>query len=323
MSLFLGIDTSAYTTSIALVDIDNNVITDERIMLKVDLGERGLRQAEAHFSHVRNLPLLFERIEPLLREQEILAIGVSDSPRRAEGSYMPVFIAGSSIARCTGILKGVPVYTFSHQEGHVQAAVNSSTFCNESFLAVHFSGGTSEVVRVQCERARYIIDTLSATTDLNAGQLVDRVGVAMGLPFPAGPEMERLADMTVETELTIPSSFNEHGFSFSGAETRALQLLKEDVPRGIIAALVLRCVANTLEKAVRDAVCRTGIKQVVMAGGVTANGSIRERLNRRLDGSGIELYWSDVRLSSDNAVGIALLACRTFKIEKRCIGDTE
>ncbi|MGE5404804.1 MAG: peptidase M22 [Candidatus Saccharibacteria bacterium] len=320
MSLFLGIDTSAYTTSVALVDFDNNVITDERIMLKVDLGERGLRQAEAHFSHVRNLPLLFERIEPLLRDQEILAVGVSNSPRRAEDSYMPVFLAGLSIARCAAFLKGVPVYTFSHQEGHVEAAVNSSTCNNENFLAVHFSGGTSEVLRVEKDDARYVIDVLSATTDLNAGQLVDRVGVAMGLPFPAGPGLERLADMTAETDLTIPSSIDERGFSFSGAETRALQLLEDNVPRGIVAALVLRCIANTLEKALRDGVDKAGIKQVVMAGGVMANGIIRERLNRRLERSGIDLFWSDVRLSSDNAVGVALLACRTFKIEKRCIG---
>jgi N6-L-threonylcarbamoyladenine synthase len=315
VNLFLGIDTSAYTTSVALVDEDAAIVADERIQLKVDNGKRGLRQSEAHFSHVRNLPVLMERMAHQTATHPISAVGVSDRPRRREDSYMPVFLAGLGVARCIGSVNNIPVKLFSHQEGHVEAALNGLPPMEPEFIAVHFSGGTSEILVVKRSDSGYDIDTLLATTDLNAGQLVDRVGVVMGLPFPAGPRLEKMACATGSG--SIPSVVGPHGFSFSGAETRALRMLEEGVPPESVAYLVLMCIANTLEKSLRWAAEKTGLTDIVLAGGVMANQVIKQRLEHRFKGSGYDLHWSQVALSSDNAVGIALLARNCYQNEKR------
>lgn len=311
MNVFLGVDTSAYTTSVALVGETGEVLADERILLKVEPGERGLRQSEAHFEHTRNLPVLMENLAPVLKEHRLLAMGASDRPRRLPDSYMPVFLAGLGVCRCLAGIGNHPLYLFSHQEGHVEAVVHNLPLEGREFIAVHFSGGTSEILLVRSERGRYDIDIILATKDLHAGQLVDRVGVAMGLPFPSGPHMEKMAE-PASNSLAIPSSVDEQGFSFSGAETRAAKLLAQGVPAENVAYLVFKCIASTLEKGIRTAVKKHGLYEVVMAGGVMANRFIRERLQERLKGSGIKLFWAPPNLSTDNAVGTALLTRKCY-----------
>lgn len=315
MNLFLGIDTSAYTTSLALVSGEGDIVADKRIVLDVAPGKRGLRQSEAHFAHVRNLPSLFESCCADLAPGDIGAVAVSDRPRPLEKSYMPVFLAGSAAARTAAALLNVPLYTFSHQEGHVEAALYGIVMKAQRFLAVHFSGGTSEILAVEENGFRYNIEIISATADISAGQLVDRVGVEMGLPFPAGPAMEKLALDSGEG-LALPASFQGERFSFSGAETAARRLLLEGVPREQVAFMVFRCIANTLEKGLRFAVEKTGLRDVVMAGGVMANVRIRERLVSRLAGTGIRFHWARPELSTDNAVGIALLGRKSHFARK-------
>lgn len=317
MNVFLGVDTSAYTTSVALVSENGEVLADERILLQVESGQRGLRQSEAHFAHTRNLPVLMEKLAPMFREHNLLAIGVSDRPRRLPDSYMPVFLAGLGICRCLVGVGGYSLYLFSHQEGHIQAAACGLPLEGQNFLAVHFSGGTSEILQVKHDNSRFNIQLIQATTDINAGQLIDRVGVAVGLPFPAGPFMEELAADGM-TDLFIPSVVDVRGFSFSGAETRAITMLEQGVPQETVAFLVFQCIANTLEKGLRAAARQTGIKNIVLAGGVMANSFIRRRLTSRLDGSGIELFWASPHLSTDNAVGIALMALDSYYEELRC-----
>lgn len=316
MKIFLGLDTSAYTTSLALVDEAGNVVADERVPLQVETGQKGLRQAEAHFAHTRNLPLLFEKVRDDFRRGILAAVGASDRPRPCEESYMPVFLAGKSLAGCIAPTLGVPLYFFSHQEGHVEAAMSSLAESMEEFLAVHFSGGTSEVLKVKRNPKGMEIETVLATRDIYAGQLIDRVGVAMGLPFPAGPYLEQLALEGMDSSWTIPSSVSQLGISFSGAETRALKMLAEGIPKPEVAYAVLRCVANTLEKALRLAVQTTGLTKVVMAGGVMANSLIKERLAKRLAKAKITMYWATPRLSQDNAVGIAMLVKRRYSLEQ-------
>lgn len=312
--MFLGIDTSAYTTSVAVVGETGEVLADERMLLQVEPGKRGLRQSEAHFQHTRNLPVLMEKLAPVLKEHQLLALGVSDRPRRHPDSYMPVFLAGLGVSRCLAVAGNYPLYLLSHQEGHVEAAAHKLPLDGQDFIAVHFSGGTSEILLAKHDKSRYEIELILATKDLNAGQLVDRVGVAMGLPFPSGSYLEKLAK-NVTTDLTIPSSVDTQGFSFSGAETRAVSMLAKGVPQPAVAYLVFKCIANTLEKALRIAAERNRINSVVMAGGVMANGIIRNRLTERFNGSGIQLYWAAPRLSTDNAVGTALLTGKCYYYE--------
>lgn len=316
MSIFLGIDTSAYTSSLAVVDKEQRILADKRMLLEVKKGNRGLRQSEALFLHTKNLPFLFESIEALLKDNKykLQAIGVSTWPRRLKGSYMPVFMAGHAQARVLSAFSGVPLFEVSHQEGHIMAGIiNEPAFMEKpEFLAVHFSGGTSEILHVKKEG--YIfkkIDLLAAGNDLHAGQLLDRVGVALGLSFPAGKELEKLACASNGVSFpSIPSAVREKSFSFSGAETRALALIKEGISPEDIAFALLRVIANTLEKSVLKEAKKLDIQDVLFVGGVMANSLIRKRLQDRLEhpAAGLNLYFAEPELSTDNAVGTAILA---------------
>ena len=287
MSLFLGIDTSAYTTSIAIVDHKFNIILDERKILDVEKGQRGLRQSDALFLHIKNLPLLFEKITRGLPSDAV------------------------AISKFTG----APLCAVSHQEGHIMAGIlaNPALLDREEFLAVHFSGGTSEILHVkkQGKMASMDIKVVAAGMDLHAGQLVDRVGVAMGLPFPAGKTIEKMALQSDQHNIPlIPSTIKGEGFCFSGAETRALQLVKQGECKEDIAYAVLRVIANTLEKILLVQTDKLGIKDVLLVGGVMANSLIRERLVKRLEhpAVGLNLYFAEPLLSTDNAVGVAFMA---------------
>lgn len=313
MTCFLGIDSSAYTTSLAIVDEQYNIIADERIPLQVAEGKRGLRQSEALFLHVKNLPFLFASIKPHL-EGAIDALAVSAFPRRVKDSYMPVFLAGLAQAQVLSDFTHLPLYKVSHQEGHIMAGLKGKQLLMQknSFLAVHFSGGTSELLKVNWSDSGFMeIETGITGTDLHAGQLVDRVGVALGMGFPAGVQMEELAGQSSQNNLpAIPSSVKGKGFSFSGPENNALQLIKEGVPPADIAFATLRVIANTLEKIILLETERHGIRDILLVGGVMANSLIRKRLQERLEhpAVGLKLYFAEPRLSTDNAVGVAMAA---------------
>ncbi|WP_054692688.1 Kae1-like domain-containing protein [Syntrophomonas palmitatica] len=310
MAYYLGLDTSAYTSSLAVVDENYQVLIDKRINLVVKPGNRGLRQSEALFLHLKNLPLLFAELPDGLHKT-VKAVAVSAFPRNVPGSYMPVFTAGLTQARVLSLYSGLPLYEVAHQDGHIMAGLHDARELMDApgFLAVHFSGGTSEVLNVKTTtRGCFSIELLMAGTDLHAGQLVDRVGVAMGLAFPAGKDMEKLALRSSGKNIpAIPSAVNPRGFSFSGPENRALQLLNSGLAHQDLAFAVLRVLANTLEKVLLNSAEKTGQKEVLLVGGVMANTLIRERLIKRLQG--MKLYFAAPSLSTDNAVGVAMLAC--------------
>ncbi|NLB89290.1 MAG: peptidase M22 [Syntrophomonadaceae bacterium] len=311
MNLYLGIDTSAYTTSIAVVDDQFNIVWDKRIPLEVKKGDRGLRQSEALFLHIKNLPLLFSELSAN-RDFSYKAMAVSSIPRPIANSYMPVFKAGEFQAISVSSMLNVPLYKVSHQEGHIMAGIcnNKELLNEESFLAAHFSGGTSEFLEVKKGTTNFFdINMAKRGLDLHAGQLIDRVGVRMGLSFPSGPELEALALQATNFDVKIPSSVKAEGFSFSGAETMAAKLVEKNVPHTEIAFAVLRVIANTIEKCVLEECERYKTKKVLLVGGVMANSLIKKRLIERLEhpAVGIKLYFAEPHLSTDNAVGVALL----------------
>jgi N6-L-threonylcarbamoyladenine synthase len=313
MKLYLGIDTSAYTTSLAVVDGDFNIISDQRKILEVKPGEKGLQQSEALFQHLKNLPFLFAHL-PVGTAEQVAAMAVSAFPRNVEGSYMPVFTAGLSQAQALSSYTSTPLYMLSHQEGHIMAGLkgNEGLMAKDKFIACHFSGGTSEVLLVRRgHKGVFDIEISMAGSDLHAGQLVDRVGVAMGLPFPAGKSMEELAlKLDQDNYPAIPSAVKGTSFSFSGPETCALKLLEEGEPASTVATAVFRVIANTLEKCLLKVAEKSGLKEVLLVGGVMANKLIRQRLLDRLEhpAVGLKLYFAEPHLSTDNAVGIAMLA---------------
>ena len=147
MAQILGIDTSNYTTSAALLDLETGEVHQEKQLLPVKAGEAGLRQSDAVFHHTRQLPELLERLRPFLAENPVCGVSVSTRPRNVDGSYMPCFLTGVGTARAVAAVTGVPLYETSHQVGHVLAALYSAGrlgACEKPFLAFHVSGGTTD-----------------------------------------------------------------------------------------------------------------------------------------------------------------------------------
>lgn len=306
---YLGIDTSAYTTSVAVVNGEKKLICQKRRLLEVPMGDRGLLQSQAVFQHVQQLPSLLAGILKEIDTGRLMAIAASIAPRPVAGSYMPVFTVSKGQGEILAAARNCPFVPTTHQEGHIEAAVWSSGIkLPAEFLAVHLSGGTSELLLVKSQTKGYSIELLGGTKDLHAGQFVDRVGVSLGLTFPAGPQLESLA-VKAGTALGIPSFVEGYDFSFSGPESHAQRLIRKGAEPANVARAVEQCIATTLEKVIRQAVKNEGIRHVLLAGGVSANSYIRQRMKQRLEhpAVGARLVFAAPQYSTDNAVGIALL----------------
>ncbi|MCH5279219.1 MAG: hypothetical protein J1E60_05450 [Christensenellaceae bacterium] len=303
--LFLGIDTSCYTTSAACV-CANGIEADERILLSVESGDRGLRQSDAVFRHVRNAESLIPKVLNRVNTRRIAAVGVSSCPSAREGSYMPVFLVGKTLASSIAAALGVPLYCYTHQQGHIRAALfGNEELRGRDFLAFHLSGGTSELLYVDRDLA---IKRVGGTTDINAGQLVDRLGVRMGLSFPAGKELEALAlSANGASGIILPSSVKNLNCSFSGVETKAAAYLDAGVEPADVAYVVYDCIARTLAKLIINASAEFGINNFLLAGGVASSDMLRKMLGIRLENKSVILRFAEPRLSSDNAVGTAFM----------------
>lgn len=320
---YIGLDTSCYTTSLAAVAEGGRLVAEERQLLAVPPGEKGLSQGAMIFQHLQNLPELVPRFFAALAGYRVAAVAASIKPRPVAGSYMPVFSVGRALGTALAAALGVPFWPTTHQEGHVLAGMWSAGLVTTApFLACHLSGGTSEILLVEPHSQGGLeLRLLGGSTDLNAGQLIDRVGVLLGLSFPCGPALEELARAaTGEEGVTIPSSVRGLFFSFSGAETHARRLLERGAPPAAVARAVERCIAKTVEKALRQAVAATGVKDILLVGGVAANAYLRARLQERLThpAVGARLFFASPRYSADNAVGVALAAGR-----KNAVGRQE
>lgn len=306
----VGFDTSNYTTSVAVATLDGRVAANLNRPLPVKAGQRGLRQSDAVFEHTRNLEPLTAELRELLSSGGLcpVAVGVSATPRDAEGSYMPCFLSGVAVAGAFSAALNIPMYKFSHQSGHIMAAMYSSgeaeKLKNSPFVAFHVSGGTTEALYVSMTDGGLSVSTVGETDDINAGQLIDRVGVMMGLSFPAGKEMERLASEYKGKIYKHPICVREGKCSLSGAENIAARLYADKASPEAVAAFVFDFVCKTLVAMGEDMESRYGKTPVLFAGGVMSNGLMREALSRRFDA-----YYAEPAFSADNAAGIALL-CR-------------
>lgn len=324
--LFLGIDTSYYTSSVALVDATGRLLADQRRPLAVAAGERGVSPPQAVWNHLKALP---EEAEPLLRAygSRIAAVAASVRPRPAKGSYLPPFKVSEGFGRTVAAALGVPFYPTTHQEMHIMAGLWSADRppAGRQFLAVHLSGGTTELIRVTRRPGGFDEELLGGTMDLHAGQFVDRVGVALGLPFPAGPHLEKLAASGRPGAVRLSSVVQGLRVSFSGPETAAQRLVGRADP-GDLALAVIHCISKTLEKWLRAAVAETGLKEVLVVGGVSANQLLRVRLRSRLEhpAVGASLAFAQPRFSTDNGVGTALLARENhLGREEACLPEKE
>lgn len=307
MALTLGIDTSNYASSAALYDEATGRVVMKRRLLPVPDGTVGLRQSDAVFAHVKQLSsVVREMTAEYGAAGAISAVGVSVSPRRAEGSYMPCFLVGQMVAESIAAVLGVPVRECSHQEGHILAALYSSgsmEWIKNRFLAFHVSGGTTEVLLVEPDETHIIHETcVAATLDLNAGQLIDRVGARLGCGFPAGPELERLAATCTET-IRVRATAKEGGVCLSGVQNQCETLLQKGKDAAYVARFCLESVGAALEELLRQQLSLQGPLSVLFAGGVMSNQLIRKGLSEIT-----ACRFAEPAFSADNAAGVAILA---------------
>lgn len=318
--LFIGFDTSNYTTSCAVAGGDGRIILNFKKILSVGEGQRGLRQSDAVFQHTSNMPLAAQTIREFLRgrdEYEIAAIGYSSVPRDIPGSYMPCFLVGQGVALSASSLLGVPAYSFSHQAGHIMAALYSAgamELIGKEFAAFHVSGGTTDILHISgFENGTFKIEQVGGTLDLNAGQVIDRVGVHMGLSFPAGPEMESLAASYNGKIPKYPRSVKGLDCNLSGIENKACALYDSTKDKSLAAAYTLRAVGDALYALSENLTGKYSNCPIVYAGGVMSCSILKKRLSVFSD------FFAAPEFSSDNAAGVALLAKRAVDVRK---GDT-
>lgn len=304
--IWLGIDTSNYTTSVCAITEDNKYFSVKRPLF-VKPSEKGVRQSDAVFMHVKNLPSAFSELFDLVKGEWgnnycVKAVGVSSTPRTIEGSYMPCFLSGVSAASCVAEAMNVPLYCFSHQEGHVRAAIFGADIdVPDTFYSFHLSGGTCELLKTQKNEFGFNMNIISESQDITLGQLVDRVGVMLGLDFPCGVHLEKLAK---ETTRKIKICGNEK-INISGFENKAKAMHEKKQSKEEISSYVYSVILAAIDKMLesRD---DTSLP-VVFAGGVSGSRIVQSHASNVCNA-----YFAHPALSSDNAVGIAILTKEKF-----------
>ncbi len=307
MSLILGIDTSNYTTSAAVYDTETCGMIQSKMLLPVKPGEKGVRQSDAVFHHTAQL----HQVISSLRDQcggfgSLKAVGVSTRPRAVEGSYMPCFTVGYGTARVISQVLDIPLAAFSHQEGHIAAALYSSDMLclmNESFIAFHVSGGTTEALLVKGTGGGFDARLIASSLDLKAGQAIDRTAVMLGLPFPGGRHLEALA-LECGESIRFRPSMKGCDCSLSGIENKCRRLLEEGASKQYISKFCLTAVMNSITGMTDAVLEKYGSLPIIYAGGVMSNGMMQREISSRYAGA----HFAAPEFSCDNAAGIALLA---------------
>lgn len=318
--MILGIDTSCYTTSLALVSTNGELISQQRKILPVKKGNRGLSQSEALFYHIKQLPSLYGQLLADAEQQgkrlaEVKLVCVSDRPRPLEESYMPVFLGGLSFAQVIAATLGTPLHFTTHQEGHILAGVWSGGLpVDEPFLAVHLSGGTTEILLARWENAGLSLKKVGGSADIAAGQMADRVGVAMGMQFPAGRELDlfALTDEAVKGEQQN-FSYQEGFFSLSGPESDLQRKLSQGVAPLIVAKTLWQTISRALAKSLSELGNIYQCEKILLVGGVAGSKNLRCLLPNLLPEK--QLFFCNPEFSGDNSVGVAL-AGKYFVIDK-------
>ena len=298
----LAFDTSNYTTSVSVFDgTEGHNISR---LLDVAQGTLGLRQSDALFSHVKRLPELTDRLFSDFGRDEICAIGASTRPRAVEGSYMPCFLAGQSQAQVMAAALGVPFYAFSHQQGHIAASLFSSNhmeLMDEPHLAWHLSGGTTELLYVTPDGLNVKAEKIGGTTDISAGQLIDRTGQLLGLPFPSGKALDELSKQAKDRSV-FRVKVKETEFSLSGVQNKVQQYHTGQPEE--TAAYALRCLIGAIVEATKNALKQYPGCKVVFAGGVASNSLLREKC------ANLPAIFCPGQYATDNALGTAVLTWR-------------
>ena len=304
----IGFDTSNYTTSIAFYNRDSALNCSQ--LLPVKPGELGLRQSDAVFHHTKSLPELSGRLFSNVDIHSVTAVGVSTRPRAVEGSYMPCFMVGYSHAKLLSEALHVPLIECSHQQGHVAASLwsaNRLDLMDQPHLAWHLSGGTTELLLVTPEKGTVSCERIGGTSDISAGQLIDRTGQLLHLPFPSGKHIDVLSGNAIKSDL-FRVKCNDLTFSFSGVQNKVHQYFETTSDPVETAAFALRCVSYAIYKTTAEAQEKYPGLEVVFSGGVTSNAMLREQLKP------LNPIFAAPEYSTDNALGVAVLTSRIQEV---------
>ena len=303
----IGIDTSNYTTSIAFFDGNSGINCSK--LLPVKQGELGLRQSDAVFAQIKSLPELSGRLFSNVQAGGITAVGVSTRPRAVEGSYMPCFMVGYSHAKLLADTLHVPLVEVSHQQGHIAASAWSAghlELLSQPHLAWHLSGGTTELLLVEPLGANVHCTKIGGTTDISAGQLIDRTGQLLGLAFPSGKHLDALSCEACSDALFKVKCQNM-SFSLSGVQNKVQQYHAQNGRAADTAAYALRCVSFAVFQATQQALASYPGLRVVFSGGVASNSMLRQVL------APLDPVFAQPQFSTDNAMGVAVLAHRAME----------
>ncbi|MCC8135822.1 MAG: peptidase M22 [Ruminococcus sp.] len=308
MPEIIGIDTSNYTTSAAVFVSGEMKIYQSKKLLPVKHGELGLRQSDAVFHHTKQLPEIIEELSRQISLGSIAGISASSRPRSIDGSYMPCFLCGEGFARSFAAIEKIPLYTTSHQVGHVLAALYSSgqlELVNSPFIAFHVSGGTTDCLLCEPDRDDILrITEIGTSLDLKAGQAVDRVGLMLGLEFPCGAALEGLAVKSGKSFKVKPVIRN-NSCCLSGLENQCRKMLDMGEGQEDIAKYCLDFIGETIISMTAAAIDKCGVLPIVFAGGVMSDMVIREKIISRFKNT----FFAAPEFSCDNAAGIAIYGC--------------
>ena len=298
----LAFDTSNYTTSAAVYDGAQGYNVSR--LLDVAQGSLGLRQSDALFAHIKRLPEIADRLFSHLEDDILCAVGASTRPRSVEGSYMPCFLAGKTQAEVVSSVLKIPFYSFSHQEGHIAAScwgAERMDLMEREHLAWHLSGGTTELLLVKPSGCSVSAEKIGGTTDISAGQLIDRTGKLLGLGFPSGKALDELSKGAVNQDVFHVKTQDTY-FSLSGVQNKVAAYA--DSRPEEIAAYALRCLVGAILKATRNALLKYPQCEVVFAGGVASNSMLREKC------TDLPAVFCPPCYATDNAMGTAILTWR-------------
>ena len=316
--IIIGIDTSCYTTSIAAITLNREIVFNEKIMLNVKNGERGLRQSEAVFQHIKNFGEISENLKKHIHKKgyKIEMICASEKPRDLEDSYMPVFEVGKNFAKTMSVLFDCEMFETTHQENHIAASLYG---CKKEdldrFISVHMSGGTMEILLTEKDNKGYNTEIVGGTKDISFGQLIDRVGVKMGHDFPAGKYIDEKA-LLCEEEVKngLKTSVKDGYMNISGLENQVYKLMEEK-DNYYVSKAVMNAAIKSLEKALSFICKKYDINDVVFVGGVASSKYISGKLSNKLKKNNINSFFTDSSYSSDNACGCAIIGLDNYSGE--------
>ncbi|WP_207063679.1 tRNA (adenosine(37)-N6)-threonylcarbamoyltransferase complex transferase subunit TsaD [Motiliproteus sp. SC1-56] len=313
----LGIETSCDETGVALYDSDRGLLADalySQVAMHAEYG--GVVPELASRDHIRKLlPLIREVLQEAgVTEKEVDAIAYTAGP-----GLIGALMVGASLARGLGYAWGVPVLGVHHMEGHLLAPMLEETPPAFPFVALLVSGGHTQLVEVTGLGAYRL---LGESLDDAAGEAFDKAAKMLGLDYPGGPLIAKLAERGTAGRFRFPRPMTDRpglDFSFSGLKTFTLntadglrdaqgELAEQD--RADIALAFQEAVVDTLAIKCRRALQQTGFKQLVIAGGVSANQMLRERLEAAVAREGAKLFYARPRFCTDNGAMIAYAGCQ-------------